>query len=141
MKYSSYNVEVNHDEYILLYNVLSQALIELEQIEYNDFTRILNNPNEDVLNFYYKNGFLVDDDYNEIDFICYQNKNVCSNRSNLSLTIAPTMDCNFACPYCFEKHYKGYMSKEIQNSILDFIEEICEQNPIKNIHLKVDVIY
>lgn len=43
--------------------------------------------------------------------------------STLRLVIAPTLDCNFRCPYCFEKHTPEYMSDDIQNKLLDFAED------------------
>lgn len=41
------------------------------------------------------------------------------------LTIAPTMDCNFDCFYCFEKnHEKLMMSEETENHIINYIKII-----------------
>jgi uncharacterized protein len=40
---------------------------------------------------------------------------------SLNLTLAPTMDCNFYCPYCFETKEKGMMSENTINNIITFI--------------------
>lgn len=45
----------------------------------------------------------------------------------MSLIIAPTLDCNFRCPYCFEDLKKIYMTKGTVNAIKNFV-----RNKIKN---------
>jgi len=40
-----------------------------------------------------------------------------------NITIAPTMDCNFKCYYCFEDSSKTYMSEDICKRIAKFINE------------------
>lgn len=46
------------------------------------------------------------------------------NESNISLVIAPTISCNFHCPYCFElKDDKSTMSEEVESGIVEFIRK------------------
>lgn len=42
--------------------------------------------------------------------------------SSIGFTIAPTMDCNMCCPYCYEQKCDSYMSEETQNAVVDFIK-------------------
>lgn len=46
------------------------------------------------------------------------------NKNLLSLTIAPTMACNFRCIYCFEKGHYGnsLMDGETQIALMNFIK-------------------
>lgn len=42
--------------------------------------------------------------------------------ANLGLAVAPTTDCNFVCPYCYEKNKKhAYMTEKTENDLLSFI--------------------
>lgn len=44
------------------------------------------------------------------------------NPTSLNLVVAPTTDCNFACPYCFEpKKSPKYMTPEIIDDVCTFI--------------------
>ncbi|MDE6303480.1 MAG: radical SAM protein, partial [Paramuribaculum sp.] len=65
----------------------------------------------------------VDEDYE----INRHKFNVLSHRfnpTNLSLTINPTLACNFACPYCFEgTHPSTFMTDEIEDAIVRFVEK------------------
>lgn len=47
-----------------------------------------------------------------------------SSKGSLTLTIAPTMACNFACGYCFQGLNKptSKMGPEVQDAIIDFVK-------------------
>jgi len=40
----------------------------------------------------------------------------------LGLTIAPTIDCNFACVYCYEERHPGRMTVETEAAILSYVQ-------------------
>ncbi len=44
--------------------------------------------------------------------------------SGIALTICPTMNCNFDCPYCFEHHQGGKMSRETQDDVVSLAERM-----------------
>ena len=53
----------------------------------------------------------------------------------LYLTLVPTLDCNFACPYCYQReaHNQYYMSEELKHGILNFIKKECLAKKIKRV--------
>lgn len=51
--------------------------------------------------------------------------------NQLMITIAPTLECNFECPYCFENKTIGYMNKKTISNVIDFI----------NLYEKVDLVF
>lgn len=112
----------------LLYNSLSNALIELSKAGYEAIQKIMKNP--ELMNEYSEFAFLreqrfiVDSNDNEINKIVLTTLRQRFSSNLMSLTIAPTLSCNFACPYCYEgKKSKKRMTKSVQNSLIDFIKQ------------------
>lgn len=82
-----------------------------------------------LLNDMKMSGCLIEDDVDELtEFQFYRNSQKYGTQA-LALTIAPTLDCNFRCQYCFENHRHGLMRKDTQVALINFI-----QNRIKYIH-------
>ena len=46
----------------------------------------------------------------------------CAVPNGIGLTICPTMGCNFDCPYCFEDHFAGKMSAQVQDDVLAWLK-------------------
>lgn len=68
---------------------------------------------------------LINRDKNEVEMLKFQNHRTRFDDSNLTLTIAPTMECNFACPYCFEEGVRyRRMDKEIENQVVKIVKKI-----------------
>lgn len=53
----------------------------------------------------------------------------------VNLTVAPTMGCNFDCPYCFEEHRPGKMSAKVQNEIAALAERMLKASGAKSLHV------
>jgi hypothetical protein len=50
----------------------------------------------------------------------------CAASQGVGLTICPTMNCNFDCPYCFETHRPGRMSAEVQDDAVNLARRMME---------------
>ena len=85
----------------------------------------------EVTERFVRQGFVVN--YDELQALELLSRKYCGLSNILGLTICPTMNCNFDCPYCFEKHRTGKMSIEIQNGIINFVKKIIKINGIKNL--------
>lgn len=82
------------------------------------------NQEEPLFKKFKKQGLVIN--YDELAIIQAMNKYSILNNRWVSLTICPTLGCNFDCPYCFENHKSGKMSEETQNKIIDFTKQILE---------------
>lgn len=112
MKYSMFNTIVEEKDYLYMYNSLSGALLKLPKNELEKYEATL-----------CREGFLVEDDKDEILAYKYIYYKKIFGKANLNLTIAPTTSCNLCCPYCFEKGNKHaeYMDQEVIESIVKYI--------------------
>ena len=118
---------------LIAYNSRTNALAMIEKNDYvkyesfddNNVSIDDNNVSIDdrLVNDLKRGGFLVEDSINELKLLRY---NMLSNRHSsqtFALTIAPTLDCDFACVYCYEEGKKhGYILKEVQEAIVKSIE-------------------
>lgn len=50
----------------------------------------------------------------------------CAKTNGISLTICPTMGCNFDCPYCFEDHARGKMAPEVQDDVVELAKRMMD---------------
>jgi len=53
----------------------------------------------------------------------------------VTLTICTTMGCNFDCPYCFEEHRPGKMSRQTQNAVLELADKMMEAFGARKLHV------
>lgn len=130
MKPSKYNFfykyEENGENYIA-YNSFSNALALLTNSQYCCFQNFQKDSSyrlEDKFVEELKKGnFIIDDEANELELIRERMLKCRYNTTTLGITIAPTLDCNLRCVYCYEKgcEKKGVMSKDIQDKIVEYV--------------------
>lgn len=130
MKISLYTFFFFIENIPYIYNSVSNALIEIDEESYNVLNIAKQNKcniseNEIDGNLYdilHDKHFLTENDWDE--FIEYK-KNALDRRMSadrLIITIAPTMDCNYSCPYCFENRTNAYISDKTINSIVNYVK-------------------
>lgn len=110
---------------IIVYNTFSKAVIALDpshaaSLRENHADEVFT---EDEIHILVENGMLIETDFDELDYLRYYNNKVRFTSDYFCLTIAPTLSCNFDCPYCFENKRPGIMSREVQERIIEFVEE------------------
>ena len=117
----------------VIYNTFSKALVVLTDEEYQQYAT-LSFADVDVKGQLIDNGILIEDSLNEMRFLKYFHYKTKFSSDTLFLTIAPTLDCNFSCPYCYEERRPGKMSSEVQNALISFIRESIS-NGVKNLDI------
>jgi uncharacterized protein len=121
----------------LIFNALSGALAKIDDIHFHELTLIESKAenkstlsNDDRIKIYQpllKGGFIYPDDSpDEIDIIAFNYDKGKYASEFINLTIAPTMDCNFDCYYCYEKWRDkkegSFMSEETEKEITEFVD-------------------
>lgn len=108
----------------VVYNTFSKAIVVFSDLEYERFLR--DESDDSIWQALIENGILVRQDFDENAFMKYYHYKTKFSNDTLYLTIAPTLDCNFACPYCYENRRHGKMSPEVQEAVCTFIQEAIE---------------
>jgi uncharacterized protein len=130
MKFSNYNFLFKSEKYgYLLYNSLSNGFAELDQETYLKFEKFKNSPEiitksctRKEINQLSNAKILVENDNDEYLKIKLQRHLKRFDKKHMTLTIAPTLHCNFTCNYCFEESRPNiYMTDKIEKSLIDFI--------------------
>jgi uncharacterized protein len=75
-----------------------------------------------IIDTMFRAGYVVDADKDELATLRFERAKGRHIKNNLSLTIAPTLDCNMACPYCYEDKNKLIMSNETQEKLVAFVK-------------------
>ena len=128
MKLSRYNILKKIGDTTIFFNAATCAMAIVDE----NFMRVV----EDVKNNSYdekkystelisdmkSSGCLTVDDADELQRLEFYRNLSKYDMTNFSLTIAPTLDCNFRCKYCFETHPKGVMSEETQSALIKFVK-------------------
>jgi len=117
------------DGIILAYNSYSGALAEIEPEHYGRVQELLADPglsasaqDAEFVACLQAGGFLIPDGIDQFGALRSAAKQVRLGGVVLTLTIAPTLACNFACDYCFESRSAVTMSPEVQEALLRFAE-------------------
>jgi len=133
MKYkkSRFNVEVDKllNGNILIYNtytgvfgIMNTATQEVfRDIESFNASNSINDEMQKNIRIMLRSGYIVDFDKDELASLKLERARFRHPENSLNITIAPTMDCNMRCPYCFENKSDLVMSQETQDKLIDFI--------------------
>lgn len=129
LKESYYNLYYHIEDNNYVLNTANCALAEIN----DDFTTIIKSPNNPIIlkdgkyselrNNMLSAGFLVNLDVDEKKILQLRHLAQVFSKDDFTLTISPTMRCNFGCPYCFEKKDNLMMSDATVNEVINFAKE------------------
>ena len=135
MKPSRYNI-YDEENFSYIANTLTGSCIQVSKEEilkvkdgqFSDF-------NENELSILEENGVIVDSELNEVqllrnayNFCKYTNKKA-------TITIVPSLACNFECVYCYENKTNECMSKETQDQVLIFFQSLLVDHHISELNV------
>lgn len=119
----------------LAYNSFSGALLTLSTKEKDEafelLTALEEQPEADLLGSEIgqrlrRSGFIIPDALDERAEVKRKYFERGATTKGMSLTIAPTVSCNFACSYCFQEHPKRTMSREEIEAIVARVDQGLE---------------
>ncbi len=144
LKPSYYNIEIQQleNEDMLFYNSASNSLIVLEK----NYAGILeqgvsgsfsdSRTPEEIVTTLKDNGFLIPEDIAEQGRSEIQSMLSRYSISGFGMVIAPTLDCNMACPYCFEnKRNRPSMTDATAEKLLEFVSQRIRTTEAKSFHV------
>lgn len=145
MKISQFNNIVFHNNRNFIYNAFSNKFIGVDDTVSELFKSLRNEEDIRELSsihptFYVslvKNGFVVEDDIDEINKVKELSKKVDTDDTHYSLIVNPTMNCNFKCWYCYESHVKGSkMNTETVSKTCSLVSNIITtKKKLKTFHI------
>jgi uncharacterized protein len=130
----------------ILYNSLSDQLIQFENNEVDDLSYFLDNLDKfekeypSIFKKFEQLGFIIPIDFNELDYIFYQNRMEFFLNKQYHLTINPTLECNYRCWYCCvedmgTKYECRRMDDKTVQKIKNHLQFMIEKEHINCLHL------
>lgn len=122
-KLSFYNFYLPYKERVIYFNGISCVIFSMKKQEHQQIQALFNDLISFEINYtsvfnQFRNwGFIVEVNEDEIALLRLRNHRAIYTDCNCRLFINPTLECNFACWYCYEKHPQGYMSEDTISKI------------------------
>lgn len=141
MKISRFVILFEREGFCFLYNTCTQAFFKINEVDYDAISKIISGESDitslsiELISFLREIHCIDTDNDQYARDLCikmeYRKRFESFSGKTLSLVIAPTLACNFACPYCYEANLPvSKMSEDVQNDIIIFIksyERICDK--------------
>lgn len=137
LKFSAYNHFIKYnEEYYIAYNFLYRSILKIPARAFQQIDALLNTGDDcqafcklpqQWLQALKEAKVLIDFDFDELSLIKMQYYRSLYGNDTLSLIILPTLWCNMQCPYCFENKRPVFMTKEIEDRLLDWVRQNFSQ--------------
>lgn len=121
------------DDRLAVYNSKTGAVMVSEPGQRATLQAVLNNPEvsceSNVISALISQGFLVEDDCDEIADIRSWYTAFVTDQRLVHITMLPAEACNFACPYCFQYNKRQILMRPwVYEATLRLIERIAFEN-------------
>lgn len=122
------NIIKLNDGSVILHNPVKDSVLKINNQsyvdKYNDYPMI-EIDDTDYFEDLKKCGFIIDSQVDEAHMLEYLIRN---ERIHYDTTLVVTRNCNFKCPYCYEKHENKVMEWETYAEILNYFKNIASNN-------------
>lgn len=142
LKKSKYAFFIPVQDYYIIYSSLNgfigicKDIEKVEEIKKIINTEILEyHKLDDFIQLLFDKGILIEKDYMEDALVNYLYESQISQDKSLQLMLFVTLDCNFRCVYCAQKHEKKVMDIDIYNRIIDFIKTSLENRAYNQVKI------
>ena len=132
MRASQFNLITRYDETgeFLVFNTASGALValpsglgrEVEMFSAGALDSADLAPG--LLDLLAEQGFAISREEDEVAKVIERNRLGIVDPNRLDVFLLPNMNCNFACPYCYESHYASRIDDEVERRIIAWFEEM-----------------
>lgn len=132
LKPSIFNIMLANEDRVLWFNSVSTMLLSLEWKQHEIISAALDRlvthdefVDPQLIDLLSANGFIVRSAEDEYEREHQQFLATRNSKEHLYFVIAPTMRCNAACPYCFQRDVRTApkMSFDTQRRVIDFFRE------------------
>lgn len=111
----------------LAYNALTNGMARMDPEAWQRYQAIRKGASAELANpidMHLIDGkFILPEGYDEIAYLRNEHLKARYQTTSWSLTICPTISCNFGCDYCFEIHRPGKMKPEVQDSLVQSLQD------------------
>lgn len=125
LKLSRFNIQKEVKDKLLLFNTLTHGLLELDENNKEEFFKLQqkNGCNSDLIDNLSYGGMLINKNIDEVESVKMMNNISKFNEDVLLLTIAPTLECNLTCVYCYEKGRRfNQMNNQTIDNVINFVK-------------------
>lgn len=137
-KISAYTRYYKFEDLHILYNMLSDYIIVLEQSTFDVFydnrysLSTVEHKAPVLYSLLVKYNLIVDGDVDEPEALISQWQQSDAHPKYVKITILPTLQCNLRCWYCYEDHNNtSILSQDVAVGILNLIKRIANSDIIK----------
>ena len=129
LKYSFYNLEFQHKNNCYVFNSLRCSLTRIDNVHKDILNKVKNSEpsiekEENSLDELIRGGFILEESFDELEFLEFLNWQGKFQSNNLTLTLFPIFSCNCKCTYCYQKP-KVLPSQTMQKETIDYIVKMA----------------
>lgn len=142
MKISRYNVATENPETgeLILFNTLYGSTVVIDPGNKGDVITILEEPlvntvgnarlarlRDELLRL----KFVINSDTDELALLLNRKVAGIKDKNRLDVILMPNLNCNFACPYCYESHDPANkMSEEVRENLIKWLGKIIPNHKV-----------